>query len=306
MINCNSINKLRLLLLHIEGAYAPNTLRAYRADMTEFIEYCQEHNHDALPAKPEVIANFLLRTAQTGIKSSTIRRKVGSISAVHRLSNMIDPTKHPEVKLAIRKIHRQLGSRFNQAYPITQNVLERLLAVCDEDLRGIRNRALLLCAYDSMRRRSELVALRIEDIEWGSNQSISILLRKSKTDQHGSGNWIHLGEQASQAIKLWLESSKITDGFIFRGISQRQNINKDLYDGQVGRIFKSLARKAKLGQEIIHRISGHSMRVGSAQDLLIKGASLPQIMVKGGWVKTDTVMRYVERVRKHHLTTMNL
>jgi site-specific recombinase XerD len=296
-MNHTSRLKLSQLILHIDGAYAPSTLRAYLADMTEFITYCDQHKHLALPADPEVIASFLLGSAQTGIKSSTIRRKVGSISAVHRLSNLNDPTKHPEVKLALRKIHRQLGRRFDQAYPITQNVLDQLLAVCGNDLRGKRNRALLLCAYDSMRRRSELVALRIEDIEWGSGSSISILLRKSKTDQQSSGQWIHLGEQASIAIKLWLESSKITEGFIFRGLSQQQGINPELCDGQVGRIFKSLARKAKLGKHIIAGISGHSMRVGSAQDLLIKGASLPQIMVKGGWVKTDTVMRYVERVQ---------
>ena len=43
--------------------------------------------------------------------------------------------------------------------------------------------------------------------------------------------------------------------------------------------------------------NGHSLRVGGAQDLLAIGASLPQIMVKGGWMKTDTVMRYVERAQ---------
>ena len=70
-----------------------------------------------------------------------------------------------------------------------------------------------------------------------------------------------------------------------------------LCDSRISRIYKSLARLAGLSERIVQSISGHSMRVGGAQDLLLQGASLPQIMVKGGWAKTDTVMRYVERVR---------
>jgi len=296
-MNNTASHRLNLLLEHIEGAYAPSTLRAYQADMAEFIDYCVLHNHLALPADPEVIATFLLGSAQTGIKTSTIRRKVGSISAVHRLSNLIDPTKHHEVKLSLRKIHRQLGRRFDQAYPITRTLLDQLLAVCGNDLHSIRNRALLLFAYDSMRRRSEIVSLRVEDIESNKEGNLSILLRKSKTDQLGSGNWIHLGTEASTAIKDWLSAANIKDGFLFRGVSSSGNIHAELCDGQVGRIFKSIARKANIEARIVNDISGHSMRVGSAQDLLTKGASLPQIMVKGGWVKTDTVLRYIDRVQ---------
>ena len=58
-----------------------------------------------------------------------------------------------------------------------------------------------------------------------------------------------------------------------------------------------MSNSGGLSEQIIQGISGHSMRVGGAQDLLSCGASLPQIMVKGGWGKTDTVMRYVDRIR---------
>jgi site-specific recombinase XerC len=216
--------------------------------MAEFIDYCVLHNHLALPANPEVIATFLLGSAQTGIKTSTIRRKVGSISAVHRLSNLGDPTKHPEVKLSLRKIHRQLGRRFNQAYPITRTLLDQLLAVCGNDLHGIRNRALLLFAYDSMRRRSEIVSIRIEDIESLTAKNISLLLRKSKTDQVSSGHWIHLRKESSSAIQSWLKTADIREGFLFRGIASDGQVNSELCDGQVGRMFKSLARKAGLDE----------------------------------------------------------
>jgi len=296
-MNNNSFEKLWALIDHIEGAYAPNTIRAYKADMQEFIIWCLTNNACALPAQPEVVAKFLMGTSTQGIKTSTIRRKVSSISAIHRLSNIPDPTKHSEVKLVLRKIHRALGRRFDQAYPVTRPVLEQLLDACGNDLRGKRNRAFLLFAYDSMRRRSEIVSLRIEDIEWTSDEGMSILLRKSKTDQHGTGQWIHLGTEASIAVREWLDAAGIENGFLFRAVLPSGEITAELGEGQVGRILKSLGRRARLDDAVVAGISGHSMRVGSAQDMLIQGASLPQIMVKGGWAKTDTVMRYVERVR---------
>jgi len=235
-----------------------------------------------------------------GIKSATIRRKVASISAVHRLSNVDDPTKHPEVKLCVRKINRQLGSRFDQAYPVTRVVLDKLLAVCGDDLRGLRNKALLLLAYDSMRRRAELVSLRVGDIQMSDEGKCSILLRRSKTDQTSSGHWIHLCHETTIALKVWLQTANIYDGFMLRGIHTGNRICPELGASQVSRIFKSLARNADLNVEIVKGISGHSMRVGAAQDLLVNGASLPQIMVKGGWSKTDTVMRYIDKVRPHN------
>jgi integrase len=161
--------------------------KRHRADMLEFIEYCGQLMANALPADHLTISDFLMSTSITGIKNSTVRRKAASISAVHRLLNYVDPIKHPEVRITLRNVSRQLGNRFEQAYPITRDLLEKLLNVCKEDMRGIRNRVLLLLAYDSMRRRSELISLRIEDINWLSNETCCILLRRRKTNQQATG-----------------------------------------------------------------------------------------------------------------------
>jgi site-specific recombinase XerD len=134
-------------------------------------------------------------------------------------------------------------------------------------------------------------------MEWLCEDGVSILLRKSKTDQHGCGQWIHLSTPATKAVQDWLETAQIKDGFILRGIHPNGSLTSSLCESRVSRIYKTLAKRAQLSERIVKSISGHSMRVGGAQDLLIQGASLPQIMVKGGWAKTDTVMRYVERVR---------
>jgi len=301
-MNDTCLEQLRTLLLHIDGAYAPNTLRAYKSDMLEFIAYCDKTGACPLPAAPKTVAEFLMQTVAQGIKSSTIRRKVSSISAIHRLSSLVDPTKHSEVRITQRKIYRQLGTRFNQAYPITKTLLTRLLATCGNDLHGLRDRALLLVAYDSMRRRSELTCLRVEDIEWLADDGATILLRKSKTDQHGSGKWIHLSAETTHALHQWLSAAKINEGLIFRGVRSSGAITDGLCESRISRIYKELARKAGLSKSVVQSISGHSMRVGRAQDLLNIGASLPQIMVKGGWAKTDTVMRYIERTRPPRIT----
>lgn len=297
MINDTALQELAKLFAHLEGAYAPNTLRAYKADMLEFVAHCNKTGDCALPAGPKTVAEFLMQTAGHGIKSSTIRRKASSISAIHRLSSLDDPTKHPEVKITQRKIYRQLGTRFDQAYPINRALLATLLAVCGHELHGLRDRALLLIAYDSMRRRSELIALRVEDIEGLTVDGASVLLRKSKTDQYESGKWIHLTSETTSALNQWLYAAQIKEGLIFRGVRSSGAITSGLCESRISRIYKALARKAGLSDPIVQSISGHSMRVGAAHDFLNAGASLPQIMVKGGWAKTDTVMRYVEHVR---------
>ena len=123
---------------------------------------------------------------------------------------------------------------------------------------------------------------------------MKIRLRKSKTDQELKGRWIFLTQRSADAINLWIKEAKLIDGFLFRGINNATDITPELKSSQINRIYKRLAKYAELPEEIIANISGHSMRVGAAQDLLKSGASMPVIMNKGRWSKIDTVMRYLE------------
>ena len=282
--------QLKALMQHLDGAYAPNTLRAYRADFSEFIEFCERLGSESLPADPMLIADFIQHLAETN-KSSTIRRKVATISAIHRYSYLEDPTKHPEVQIAIRKINRRLGTRFSQASPINRDILEKMLHQCGDDLRGTRNRMLLLLAYTTLRRRSELISLHIEDLTILDGGTGSILLRQSKTDQTRSGVMLALDADVMKAIYAWLAQSKLSSGFLLRGI-QGDSINDSLDPGQVARIFKSLAKQAQMNPK---SVSGHSTRIGAAQDLLNEGKTIGQIMAIVGWSKVDTVMRYVSK-----------
>ncbi|QWD46263.1 site-specific integrase [Polynucleobacter paneuropaeus] len=176
-----------------------------------------------------------------------------------------------------------------------------MLQSTDSSLRGIRDKALLLVAYDTLCRRSELVELLVEDIkvnpgEDGLDEKLSTKLRKSKTDQNCQGKWLHLSILASQALNVWLKMIGIVSGPIFRGINRANQVSEKLGAGQIACIYKRIAKKANLDCATIKNISGHSMRVGAAQDLLKEGASMPTIMNRGRWSKTDTVMRYVEQI----------
>jgi site-specific recombinase XerD len=295
MITQESLTLIVKTLAKIDGAYAPNTLRAYRVDMMEFHEYCCTHSASALPALPEVIASFVLKVSTDGVKSSTIRRKVSSISALHRLSGLADPTKSPDAALAVRKMHRQLGRHSKQAQAVNLPNLEQFLVASGDELRGFRDKALLLLGYDTLRRRSELVNLLVEDLEFKDDGTGTVLLRKNKTDQDGTGRHLHLSLRTCTALREWFHQTGIIDGYILRGVSPGNKVTNSLGEGQISRIYKRIATDAGLDVKSIINISGHSLRVGGAQDMCKSGASLPQIMVKGGWTKPDTVMRYIEK-----------
>lgn len=283
----------------IQGAYAPSTIRAYQADFMQFIAYCESMQAIAFPALPLTVANYISHLAHKNHSSAYIRRIICAIATVHQLNYQPIPTKDPEVNLALRRMHRQLGRHSHQAQAVTKTILDQMLNVIDNSLGGLRDRALILVAYDTLCRRGELTELRVEDINLKqlthAATSATILLRRSKTDQHAQGRWLHFSNITWQALDAWLKASKIKSGALFRGVKRGDRITENLGAGQISRIYKRLAHAAGLDENITQHISGHSMRVGAAQDLLLSGASLPMIMARGRWSKTDTVMRYIEQ-----------
>jgi site-specific recombinase XerD len=293
----NTISRKTLLktIQRIDGAYAPATIRAYRANFERFIEFCDSKDVLAMPANKLDVADFIRHLSDSDLKSASIRIAVASISAIHRLNEAIDPTTHPDVKIELRRMHRNLGRESKQAAGINIELLSRMVKSTDKTMRGIRDRALLLTAYDSMCRRSELVSLTVNDLIIDpKNSSVKIKLRRSKTDQDGLGRWLHLGIDSQKAILEWIKISEIKDGMLFRGVARGEKITEGLSAAQINRIYKRIARRSKVDQTLVKHISGHSMRVGAAQDLLRSGASLPMMMQRGRWSKADTVMRYLE------------
>jgi len=145
----------------LDGTYAPNTLRAFKADMLEFIAYYNKTSNCAFQADPKQYLHFyckrLAEEQSSHYPKKSLIQKRHSSTVFNRGSN--------QRKDYQRKVHRQLRTRFNQAYPITRALLRGMLKACRDNHHGLRDRAWLLVAYESMIRRSELIYLHIEDIE---------------------------------------------------------------------------------------------------------------------------------------------
>ena len=160
----------------------------------------------------------------------------------------------------MKRMHRQKGRIQKQAYPLTARVIDKLIAVTDDTLKGYRDRALLRLAYDSMRRRSELCAFQWQDLEVMQDCGGILLLRFSKTDQEGFGKRILLSKETVCTLLEWKEKAQLTTGKILRGFRHQVQLSDELSPGNISKILKRLAKAAHLDMSIVQSISGHSSR----------------------------------------------
>ena len=118
---------LQETIAKIDGAYAPSTIRAYRADLQDLIKFCSERNEQALPTNPHLIVQYICKLTDSGRSSASIRRAIAGIATIHKLNRLTDPTKDPDVILEMRRMHRKLGRASHQAQAITSAILDKLL-----------------------------------------------------------------------------------------------------------------------------------------------------------------------------------
>ena len=145
------------------AAPSANTERAVRSDLAIYRSWCRERGVSAVPAHPKTIAAFIDAMARVRAPA-TVRRYVASIAGAHRAAGATRATKSDPVRRALARMHRRRGRRQSQAEGLTGALRERLLSASGEALIDVRNRALLAVAYDTLLRRSELVALQVSDL----------------------------------------------------------------------------------------------------------------------------------------------
>ncbi len=273
-----------------DGAFAKNTIRAYRSDFAQYQNWCLQNNQEPIPATADTMAMYVDYLSQTN-KSATIRRRINSLGTVLKLSKNHDPTKQPEVILALKRMHRKIGRAQEQATPLTKKLLNQLLNNCDNSIMGIRNQVLLRLGYETMRRRSELCAIRFEDIDCAPNDKPIIRLNFSKTDQYGMGKVLPISEELLNLLEKWNEIVG-DEGYILRSINKHEHIGNSLNPASISTILKTLQEGLKTGSNQ-QPLSGHSFRVGAALDLLEQGEPLEKIMLRGGWQTDSTAMKYL-------------
>ena len=276
------------------GTRSDNTERAARADLAIYWAWCAERGVAALPASAEVVAEFIDAMAQVRAPA-TVRRYVSSITAAHRTLGLERTMKSEPVQRALKRMHRRKGRRQEQARGLTWSLRKRLLDAAGNALIDARNRALLAVGYDTLLRRGELVAVQVSDIVEEVDGAATVLVRRSKTDPEGEGAMAYVARDSMTLVHEWLERSGISQGRVFRSLS-RGVVGEGLEAGQVSRIFKRMARDADLPAEVVERISGHSVRVGAAQDMVAEGIGMASILHAGRWKSTAMVHRYGERL----------
>lgn len=279
----------------LEGAYSEQTLRSYRSDFAIFDSWCIANNLCSLPASPGTLAAFIATQAPE-LAANTLRRRLAGIRKVHRLFRLQNPSEEEEVLIAMRRALRAKPGRPRQALGLTKELRNQLVAACSDDLAGLRDRALIMVGYDTMCRRSELAALRLEDLTSLGDGSMLALIRRAKNDQFGDGRDGFVSAPAAKALKTWLEAARISEGWLFRRIHKSWIGPDSLHPHSIGRMLKQRALTAGLPAELANRLSGHSMRVGAAQDMVANGAGILPIMRSGGWKSTSVVARYVQSV----------
>lgn len=280
-------------------AFADNSKRAMISDIKLFTRWCGEQGHQAMPASPDVIAAYVDAMAASKA-TATVRRYCASLAMFHRAAGVANPCEELTVNLALKRMHNEKGRAQLQPSGLNEGHVRKLLEVRGGNhgnpLRDLRNRALLVTGYVTLCRESELTALQFADLTVEPDGFGTLNIRFSKGDQEGRGATVAVPADAMRHLLKWIESARITSGPLFRAVRHNGGIGGALDPGAVARIFKTMATAAKLppdkdGKPL--RISGHSTRVGAAQDMLRYKETLAAIMVSGRWKSPEMVGRYV-------------
>ena len=283
----------------LSEAYAPNTLRSYYADSKAFVDWCMVKKFTPFPLNPHTLRQFI--EEQNQLSYATIRRRVGALRRVNTILGYEDHSRTEEVYIALRKLKRSRSHAQKQATGINWSLLEKMIASQPNTVTGIRNRALISIGYDFLARRSELAALKSSDVTILPDGSLRGIIRRSKSDQLGRGRLVFGSERSTHLLKKWLRVRPKDIDALFCPTVHNKFVDRHLCDKSVNDIIKrSVIRVKGCNRPSDRDISGHSLRVGAAQDLLRQGHDLTTIMRAGGWSNASIVLRYV-RYAEHNI-----
>jgi site-specific recombinase XerD len=286
-------------LKNLKNSKAQNTLRAYASDFRHFRDFCIDNNVKYLPSDPKIISLYLTKLAQTS-KFSTLKRRIASISVIHKMKGHYLDTKHPIIIENLLGIKRVKGTNQKAKKPILINDLKLIINVIGEtkqvNKRKIRDKAIILVGFSGGFRRSELVNIEYEDIEF-VNEGVKIIIKRSKTDQSGEGMTKAIPYFANKSfcpvisLKNWIDNSETKSGKIF-----------DISDKSVALIIKKYASLSGLDP---NKYGGHSLRSGFATSTAESGAEERNIMAMTGHKTTQMVRRYIQEANLFKNNALN-
>ena len=287
-------------LANLKSSKANNTLRAYKSDFKDFGAFCTKHGFNSIPTEPKVVSLYLTHLSANS-KISTLRRRLVSIGIVHKLKGYYLDTKHPVIIENLMGIKRKKGSIQIGKKPILINHLKQIINVIDrqkiQKIKKLRNRTLILIGFSGGFRRTELISIDYEDLDF-VKEGVKVTLKRSKTDQFGEGMIKGLPYFTNEIycpvtnLKKWLEISQIKSGPIFRRFSKGLSLtDKRLTDQSVVLLMKKYLNLAGIENE---NFAGHSLRSGFATVAAESGADERSIMAMTGHKTTQMVRRYIK------------
>jgi len=277
---------------YAQGAKAPNTRHAYRADWADFTAWCRVHGRAPLPASPETVALYLTARAATR-KTATLTRRLSAISQAHQVAGHPSPTTDQSVRAVAAGIRRAKGIAPHGKAPAVTAEVRAMVAALPDTLMGRRDRALLLLGFAGAFRRSELVALDGEDVV-ERPEGLAVTIRFSKTDQDGVGRTLGIpygSHYESCPVRAWRDAAGIAMGPLFQAVDRHDNLLPGrLSDQDVARAVKRAARAAGLDATLY---AGHSLRAGLATAASAAGVSARALRAQTGHKSLPPVRRYI-------------
>lgn len=281
-------------------AAAPATLRAYKADWTHYAAWCAAAGFTPVPAEPATVGAYLASLAESHAPT-TVRRRLSAIGKMHRFNDLPWNTAHRDIQAPLQGLLRVHGRPVQKAAALTLAMLRQLVATCDRSVRGRRDRALLLIGFAAALRRSELVALRVEDVAVVAG-GLRLRIARGKTDQVAQGAEIGLprGRHAEtcphRAFDDWQEVATRKTGPLFRRVSTAGRIgDKALHPDAVRQILTARIHLAGLRVDGFERLSAHALRVGFITEAYSKGVRDEDIMRHTRHRDLRTMRGYVQR-----------
>ncbi len=284
---------------NLKNSKASNTLRAYQADFKDFSSFCRKNGLSSMPTEPKILSLYLTHLSATS-KYSTLKRRIASISVIHKAKGYYLDTKHPLIMENLHGIKRVKGSNQKAKKPILINDLKLIINQIDQlnksENKKIRDKAIILIGFSGGFRRSELVNIEYEDIEF-VDQGVKIFVKRSKTDQSGEGMIKAIPYFDNKIfcpvliLKEWINKTKIKSGKIF-----------NISDKSVALIIKKYASLSGLDP---NKYGGHSLRSGFATSTAESGAEERNIMAMTGHKTTQMVRRYIKEANLFKNNALN-
>lgn len=293
-----------LVASYAAAAQSRATTRSYDADIRHF-----KQQGGSIPATPTMVAEYLANFARI-LAVSTLQHRLIAIHRAHTDVGLVSPVLDNLVKRTMQGIRRTIGTKQRQVAPLVKEDLLEMMVYVERQrpMKAARDKALLLVGFSGAFRRSELVALRYEDINC-FDSGIELMIQRSKTDQEGAGRTVFIplarGNRCPvKALMSWLSLAGINAGPLFRRVNRYDQVGDEALTPQSVALIVKASVRMTAGDDAAQKVAGHSLRAGYCTEAATVGLQPYQIREQTGHKSDVTLARYIRPVSKRKIPSL--